>query len=118
MTEVKKTTMLGHYALDAVLAKRMEDASKTDGRLEAEIVRAAIEFYLSLSPGTRKSITALEMRGSSDEKRFLSAFVGRQILRAHHIIVESRYPGQNSAAATESENEAEAISACRGPSTR
>jgi|GEM_PF-2673439 hypothetical protein len=109
--------------LDKDVIGKLREVMRGDDRPASQIIATALKAFLDIPPGARRSIHSLHGAGSDEEKEFLARFMGRQILRAHHTIVESRYldaarnneprHGSNVEPQTEEEIEAEAARVCK-----
>jgi hypothetical protein len=105
------------------LRARLRDAAKLDRRPVQQVVTPAMELLLDMTQASRKSIYSLGETASADERAFLARFLGRQVLRAHHTIIENRHldgnrgalanSGSNAVPVTEEDVENEAARLCK-----
>jgi hypothetical protein len=109
--------------LNEDLASRLRETASVEDRSGSQVLDSALTMFLDIAPSARQSIYALHGSASGDERAFLARFVSRQVLRAHHAIIESRYlagnreappgGGANAAPETEEDLENEAARLCR-----
>lgn len=109
--------------LDPELLTQLRAAARGESRPVSQITSTALKLFLDMTPGARQSIYSLQNAATDDEQAFLARFLGRQVLRAHHMIVESRYlassggttnpHGANAEPQSEDDIEQEAARVCR-----
>lgn len=93
---------------------RLRAVAATENRPASQIVAVALRTLLTLSPGARRALYAIDGAAEATERDFAGQRVGRAVLQAYERILDSRHVGEpdpmgNAPADTEDGIEAEAV---------
>ena len=100
--------------VDEATIARLRAVAATENRPTSQIVAVALRTLLSLSPGARRALYAIDGAAEGPEREFAGQLVGRAALKAYERILDARHTGEpealgNAPAYTEDAVEAEAV---------
>jgi len=112
----KNSTVATH--LDGATVTRLRSIASVENRSPSQIQAVAIKAMLSLSPGARRALFAIDGIATEREREFAARMFGRAVLTAYDRILDARpqrqhQPDSNEPLDTEEAIEAEAARLCR-----
>ncbi len=104
--------------LDGATVKRLRSVARVENRSPSQIQAVAIKAMLSLSPGARRAMFAIDGIATEQEREFAARMLGRAVLTAYDRILDARpreqhQPDSNAPLDSEEAIEAEAVRLCR-----